>query len=327
MTIPRETWTELQRAETLLFRAAAVRQPRAFRALFDGFEVDGAARNLLIRAGSGFPANALRPEDYFGRYPFSSVGAIRAVFEELVESGVAAEVADDAFALTERGVRLVETWMNRVAAMMTDLAPGDVSPSEAEALIAFDRQIVESLRAGEGAHGSPVLSSRLQGVRPDDSAPAALWHHWQHVWTILAASEDEEEHVRRRRGIDPMVWFVRRQLWFVHRRPWRARARTPKELVARATGYAPLDNAEEACAAALRRLTERGGVEASGAVLRLTARGLAACDADELEVDRNLLARWPSWDEREIERLRGIVGRLSRRLLELIEPERGGTDE
>jgi hypothetical protein len=207
VTIPRETWTELQRAETLLFRAAVVRHPKAVRGLFDGFEVEGAARNLLIRAGSGFPANALRPEDYLGRYPFSSVGAIRAVFEELVESGGATEVADDAFALTERGVRLVGTWMNRVAPMMTDPDPGDVSPADVEALIAFDRQIVESLRAGEGAHS------------------------------------------------------------------------------------------------------------------------LAACDADELEVDRNLLARWPAWDEQEIERLRGIVGRLNRRLLELIQPERGGTDE
>lgn len=150
MTIPRETWTELQRAETLLFRAAAALHPKAFRALFDGFEVEGAARNLLIRAGSGFPANALRPEDYLGRYPFSSVGAIRAVFEELVEAGVAEETEDEAFGLTERGVRLVETWMNRVAESMTDLDPGDVPPADVEALIAFDRQIVASLRLKQG---------------------------------------------------------------------------------------------------------------------------------------------------------------------------------
>jgi len=325
VTIPRETWTELQRAETLLFHAAAVRHPRAFRALFDGFEVEGAARNLLIRAGSGFPANALRPEDYLGRYPFSSVGAIRAVFEELVESG-AAEVAGDAFALTERGVRLVGTWMNRVAAMVTDLDLGDVTSSDVDQLLAFDRQIVASLQTSDRTHGSPILSSRLQGVRPDYAVPS-LWHHWQRVWTILAASEDEEEHVRRHRGVDPMVWFVRRQLWFIHRRPWRARARTLEGLVARAAGYAPVEDAERIIAAALARLMERGEALESSDGLRLTAIGLAVCDEDELEVDRNLLARWPAWNEREIERLRGIVGRLNRRLLEFIRPERGGTDE
>jgi hypothetical protein len=325
VTIPRETWTELQRAETLLFRAAAVRRPDAFHALFDGFEVEGAARNLLIRAGSGFPADALRPADYLARYPFSTVGAIRALLEELVESGVAEEAADGAFALTERGVRLVETWMHRIAAMMTDLDLGDVSPSDVEALIAFDRRIVESLRASRRPHGSPVLSSRLRGVRPDDSAPGALWHHWQRVWTILAASEDEEEHVRRGRGIGPLVWFVRRQLWFIDRRPWRARARTLEGLIARALGYAPVERPEEACVAALDRLVESGEVEASDEGARLTVRGLAACDEDELEVDTNLLARWPAWSEREIERLRGIVARLNARLLELARVEQGGS--
>ena len=77
----------------------------------------------------------------------------------------------------------------------------------------------------------------------------------------------------------------------------------------------------------MSRLTKRREVEAFDTGLRLTARGLAACDGDELEIDGNLLARWPAWDEREIERLRGIVDRLNRRLLELIQPGRGGTDE
>ncbi len=269
MTIPRETWTELQRAETLLFHAAAVRHPAAMRALFDGFEVEGPARNLLIRAGSGFPANALRAADYLARYPFSSIGAIRTVLDQLVDLGLASSRDSSDYALTERGVRLVETWMNRVGAVMTDLDLGDVTSSDVNELLAFDRQIVESLQASDRVPGSPLLSNRLRGVRPDYAVPA-LWHHWQRVWTILAASEDEEEHVRRHCDIDPMVWFVRRQLWFVHRRPWRARARTLEELVARATGYAPLDNAEEACAAALSCLTERGEVEASDTGSRLT---------------------------------------------------------
>ena len=325
MTIPRETWTELQRAETLLFHAAAVCHPDGMRALFDGFDLDGPSRNLLIRAGCGFPPDALRPEDYLARYPFSNIEGIQGLFEELVEIGVARESDDDGFALTERGVELVRTWMERVAALMADLGPGDVTSSDVRELLAFDRQIVESLRANERTHGSPVLSSRLRGVRPDYAVPA-LWHHWQRVWTILAASEDEEEHVRRRRDIDPMVWFVRRQLWFIHRRPWRARARTLGELVARATGYAPVERAERTLAAALAKLLERSEAEESAGGLQLTASGLAACDEDELEVDTNLLSRWPAWSEREIERLQGLVGRLSRRLLEVTQNSRGGTN-
>ncbi len=327
MTIPREIWTELQRAETLLFHAAAFRHPKALRALFDGFEVGGPARNLLIRAGSGFPANALRAEDYFARYPFSSVEGIRAVFEELVESGVAEDVANDAFALTERGVRLVETWMNRVAAMMTDLDTGDVTSLDVDELLAFDRRIVESLQASDRMRESSVLSYRLRGVRPDYTVPA-LWHHWQRVWTILAASEDEEEHVRRRRDVDPMVWFVRRQLWFVHRRSWRAHARTTLDgLAARATGYAPVEDAEETCTPALAWLVERGEVVESADGLRLTPTGLATCDGDELEIDTNLLARWPAWGEEEVERLQGLVDRLNRRFLELMRTGQGGTNE
>ena len=323
MRIPRKTWTELQRAETLLFHAAAVRHGEGMRALFDGSEVHGPSRNLLIRAGCGFPPNALRSEDYLVRYPFSSAEGIRSLFAELVEAGVARESEEAGFALTERGVELVRTWMERVAGMMTDLDLGDVTSSDVDELLEFDRQIVESLRASDGGHGSPVLSSRLRGVRPDYTVPA-LWHHWQRVWTILAASEDEEEHVRRRRNIDSIVWFVRRQLWFVHRRPWRARARTLEGLVTRATGYAPVEDANEVCAAALARLVGSGEAEQSADGLRLTAGGLALCDEDELEIDTNLLARWPTWDEREVGRLTQLVERLNRRLLELIQAERGG---
>jgi len=123
-----------------------------------------------------------------------------------------------------------------------------------------------------------------------------------------------------------MVWFVRRQLWFIHRRPWRARARTLEGLVARATGYAPVEDAERVVAAALARLMERGEASESSDGLRLTAGGLAVCDEDELEVDTNLLARWPTWSEREVGRLQRLVERLNRRLLELIQDGQGGAN-
>jgi len=322
----RQLWTNLQMAETLLFHAAAVTHPRAMQSLFDGFEAQGPARDLLIRAGSGFPAECLRPEDYLARYPFSSIAAIREVLDELVELG-SATLRADAYDWSDRGIGAVRVWMERVAAMMSDLDLGDVSPSDVEALIRFDVRVVEALVKSDRPHGDPILRCRLQGIRPAPDAEPALWHHWQRVWTILAASEDEEEHVRRGRGTDPMVWFIRRQLWFIHRRPWRARARTLEGLTARATGYAPVEDAEETCKAALARLVDRGEVEESADGLRLSARGLSICDEDELEVDTNLLARWPTWDEPEIERLQQLVERLTRRLLKLIQAEQGGTSE
>jgi len=322
-TVPRDLWTDLQMAETLLFQAAAVTHPAGMRTLFDGIEAKGPARNLLIRAGSGFPASGLRPEDYVARYPFSSSEAVRALLEELVDLGFASRKAD-AYAWTVHGMDAVRTWMRRVGSMMSDLDLGDLASDDVVDLIRFDRQVIEALARSVPSHGSPNLRARLQGVRPPIDAEPTLWHHWQHVWTLLAASEDEEESVRRKRDIDPLTWFLRRQLWFIDRRPWRARTRTLEGLATRAVGYAPFGEPQAACAATLAHLIEADLVEAQDGDLRLTEAGLAACDRDESEVDARLLARWPKWTATDTQRLREILDRLNGSLLERIRAGQGG---
>jgi len=321
----RRLWTDLQMAETLLFHAAAVTHPQAMHSLFDGIEAQGPARDLLIRAGSGFPAESLRPEDYLARYPFSNVGAIRGVFDELVNLGYTSRRPAGEYALTTQGVAAVQTWMDRVAGMMSGLDMGDVSAYDVEMLVQSDVQVIEALERSEPPHESPILRCRLQGIGPALDAVPALWHHWQHVWTILAASEDEEEAVRRDRGVDPLVWFIRRQLWFLDRRPWRARARTRDELVSRAIGYAPIEGPHAACAAALDALIEGGEVAEREGTLRLTETGLSACDQDEAEIDARLLARWPQWTPDEVGGLRDLLDRLIERLLDLIRNQKGGS--
>jgi len=318
----RQLWTDLQMAETLLFQAAAVTHREGMRTLFDGIDVEGPCRDLMIRAGSGFPTEGFRPEDYVVRYPFSNAEAIRAILEELVELGFATLEAG-AYAWTDRGIDAVRIWMDRVASMMSDLDLGDLASDDIVDLLRFDRQVIEALAESEPPHGSPSLQFRFQGIRPPAEASPALWHHWQHVWTILAASEDEEESVRRKRSIDPLTWFLRRQLWFIDRRPWRARARTLEGLAARAVGYAPFDQPQAACAATLEPLIEAGDVEERNGDLRLTEAGLAACDRDESEVDARLLDRWPKWTADETRRLREVLDRLNGRLLERIRAGQG----
>ena len=321
----RGIWTELQRGETLLIHATLVSQPERWRALFDGLNVDGPARALLIRVGSGFPADAIRPEEYLARYPFADIEAIRAGLGDLVRLGLAVDRGVDGFALSEEGLRIVRTWMHRVGESVSDLDLADLSSADAAELVDFDQQIVDALAVGPRPCGDLVFSNRLRGVRPDYTRPA-LWHHWQRVWTILGASEDEEEHVRRKRGLDPLVWFVRRQLWFIDRRPWRVRAVTADGLAARATDYAPFRDAEARCAWAVAWLTDHEHARAVDDGLRLTESGLAACDADESEIDRNLMERWPVWGAEDVSRLRDLVDRLNRACLTLIVAQREGRD-
>lgn len=323
MTIPRETWTELQRAETLLIHASLARFPERRQTLFNGFDVDGFSRALLIRAGCGFPPDSLRPAVYLVKYPFSDIDTIRAEFEELARLELVIRQGGDGFALTEQGLLILRTYIARVGEIVSDLDLEDFTAEDVAELMAFDRQIVASLESSDRPHGSPILSNRLRGVRPDYARPA-LWHHWQRVLTILAASEDEEEHVRMQRRIDPMVWFVRRQLWFADRRPWRARALTLDGLVARATGYAPVVDAEGACTEALAWLTERDQVVEVDGELRLTASGLAACDEDESKIDRNLLSRWPDWEASDAARLQELLTRVNRMCVKIMEAHREG---
>jgi hypothetical protein len=201
--------------------------------------------------------------------------------------------------------------------MIQSLDLGDVTATDVQRLLAYDRRILEALQAASPPQGNQIFGHRLRGMHPSYEPPA-LWHHWQLAWTMAAASEDAEEYVRKLRGLAPLVWFVRRQIWFAHRRPWRARALTLEALVRRATGYSPLDQAENACAQAIQELQERAWLQALDEEYRLTEQGLAVCDQDEREVDEHFLSGWPAFSDDEVQELLDITTRLNERCSELI---------
>ena len=315
----REIWIELQRAGVLVFLAASAVHSEAIREAFGGFAVEGEVRELLIRLGCGYPSESLKPEVYVSRYPFSDVAAIRALLQKLVDDGLVVEKGDASFALTQRGIGEIRAWYDRMALALSDLDLGGVSQSEIVEILEADREIVSSLGSNRGRHGSPVLGHRLKAVLPDYSAPA-LWHHHFRVWTMQTAHEDEGEYVRTARGVEWIEWFVRRQLWFIDRRPWLARARNFERLAHYLESYAPIEDPQAACREAFARLVARGEAEEREESLRLTPRGLDACDRDESEIDANLLVRWPQWSDEEKARLREILARLNNRFEQIRAP-------
>ncbi len=316
----RDTWISVQRAETLLVHAATRQNPTALRDFSAQFDLDGKARALLSRMACGFDPQHLTAADYLVRYPFSSILTIQAGLDRLVEYNVTVAQGDGIYAVTELGERFVRSSQQIVSLMMESLDLGDIPPADVQKLLQYDRRILKSIAQASRPHGHPIFRHRRRGLHPPYDPPA-LWHHWQHVWTMLAASEDEEEYVRQLRGMDPLVWFVRRQIWFIHRRPWRARARTLDQLVRRATGYSPIEQAEEACRQAVQDLQTRGWIEAIEGEFWLTPEGLALCDEDEEEIDAGFLSCWPTFGEDEVEELQHIANRLNNRFEELPRPE------
>jgi hypothetical protein len=312
----RDTWTSLQRAETLLFQAAALPKMPQYRVLLDELYRESNSLNLLIRMVNGFDPENLSAQDYLTRYPFSSVEAIRAGLELLTKSGHMIKNEAGNYAATELGKQLIRRWQRGVAELMQSVDLGDIPPIDVDKLLTYDLRILEALKTASRPHGNPILRNRLRGIHPAYDPPK-LWHHWMHVWTMLAASEDEEEYVRKLRGIDPLVWFVRRQIWFIHRRPWRARARTFEALVRRATGYSPIEDARGALSEAIQILKAQNWLIESDGEYGLTNEGLAACDEDEREIDGYFLSCWPTLSEGEIEKLLDITERLNARFLEV----------
>ncbi len=319
----RDAWTSVHRAESLLVQAAVHQNPTLRSKLFEGLELDLAAKALLVRMVHGFDSQNLRARDYVLRYPFSSVEAVQAGIEHLVQSGVAVAKGAGVYAITELGERAIRRYMEKVSFMMQSLDLGDLAETDALRLLDYDRRILEALRAALPRDDS-IFGHRLRGLHPSYDPPA-LWHHWQLAWTMGAASEDAEQYVCKLRGLAPMVWFVRRQIWFAHRRPWRARALTLEALVRRATGYSPIDQAEKVCAQAIEELQERAWLQAAGKEYRLTEQGLAVCDQDERELDERFLSSWPAFSDDEVQELLDVTARLNERCTELIRQAKQNT--
>jgi hypothetical protein len=321
-----EVWTSIQRTETLMVAAAAHQNPIMRARLFEGVSLDATARQLLVRMACGFDPGQLCATAYLVRYPFSSIEAIQAGIAHLVECRALAANGDGTYAVSELGDQIVRGWMERVANMIQSLDLGDVMPADVQKLLNCDLQILQTIRAASRPHGHPIFNHRLRGLHPQYDPPA-LWHHWQLVWTMLAASEDEEEYVRQCRGMEPLVWFVRRQIWFAHRRPWRARVKTLDDLVLRATGYGPIDQAEIRCRQAVGDLTARGWIQVVDGAYRLTPEGLTTCDEDEREIDEGFLSCWPAFRQEEMDELLDVTARLNRRLLKLSgQPSQNGEE-
>ena len=311
-----QAWTSLQRIETLLIRAAAQQNPTMRARLFEESDLDVTVGQLLVRMACGFDPGHLTAADYLQRYSFSSIEAIQAGLERMAEHNVVSANGDSTYAVAELGEQFVRRWMERVANMIQALDLGGVLPSDIRRLLHYDSRILQFIRRASRPHGHPIFYHRLRGLHPDYDPPA-LWHHWQHVWTMLAASEDEEEYLRKCRGMEPMVWFARRQIWFAHRRPWRARVKTLGDLVLRATGYCPVDRAESRCAQAIGDLQELGWVQVVDGEFRLTPEGLAICDEDEREIDKGFLSCWPAFSTQETDELLEITARMNLHLEEL----------
>ncbi len=195
---------------------------------------------------------------------------------------------------------------------------GDIPSTYVQRLLEYDLKILNAFKATSRPHGNPILGHRLHGLHPPYDPPM-LWHHWMHVWTMIAAREDEEDYVRKLHGLDPLVWFVRRQVWFIDRRPWLSRVRTFDDLVRRATGYAPITCAESACQNAIDDLKTRNWLVDVDGNLHLTELGMKTCDRDEKEVDEHFLSSWPLLSDLEIEELNQITNRMNERFVFIVE--------
>ncbi len=312
----KDVWTNIQKTETLMMQTARKHSPSVIAEYFKEFGLERKTLSLLIRMACGFDPDRLSAADYFVRYPFSSVEAIQAGLDDMVACDLAVAKGDGAFALTELGKSIVSGSTDAAGAMIESLDMGELTPADAERLLEYDVRILEGIQAASRPHGKLVFNHRLRGLHPPYEVPA-LWHHWQYIWTMLAANEDEEEYVRKLRGIDPMAWFVRRQVWLAHRRAWRSRGITLDDLVRRAVGYSPVVDAEAACARALQDLEARGWVEVVEDGYRLTEEGLAACDEDEGQAEAYLVSMWPDLSDDEVGELYDLAVRFNERLEEL----------
>lgn len=314
MSILRQTWIELQKAETLLVHAGRSGFPDLARRLSDDFPVEGADRVYMSRFFSGFDPRCITADAYCIRYPFSTPSAVEEVLDRLCGTGFV-EPAGDAYAMTPSGMKVARLWLENVGAMLSGLVGEEFRAADAEALIRFDRRIVEALGEGSGTFPTPIFEHRVRGVQPPYDPPQ-LSHHWQLAWSMLACDEDAQEHVRKGRGLPPLEWFFLRQLWFVTARPWRARlaGSSLDRIVSR---YAPVD--EAACREAWEGLTRQGFVTGPFESPALTERGFAAHDEDEQDVDRLLLSRWPALADAELSELTELTTRLSQHLERLLQ--------
>ena len=303
MTQLADVWRSLHRAESTLVAAGVRADPAPLRAYFDGLPVERHLAGAIFRLASGFDGRHLRVADYGTRYPFSPPELIEATFTALVDVGWLAEGPGGVYALTDAGRATVTTYYGIVAGGVDRLTPSSVSLEDIAFLLAADRRLVEEVAAASSPAERPILTHRLRGLRPPWE-PARLSHHWQRIWTLVAAHEDAEETVRRGHKMGALVWFARRQIW-----RGRFAVGGVDDLAQVAGRYAPVD--AQACAAALASLVAEGIAMQEGDRYRLTADGAEYFAADETEIERMFFGWWPDLTDDERARLLSITQQLN----------------
>lgn len=94
-------WTEVQRAETMLFQSAFRTHIEDYRAMMASLEGPPDSVSIMIRIVSGFNPQRIRAADYLQRYPFSSLEAITVELETCVEHELMTRKPSGVYAATE----------------------------------------------------------------------------------------------------------------------------------------------------------------------------------------------------------------------------------
>lgn len=251
-------WKELQRAETLLVQTSLSLNQERRSKLFDGIELERPLLISLIRMSSGLNVNGFTPSDYQIRYPFSSGELIEDRVNKLVDLGyLAKDENSENYRLSQQGLSLMRHYVSEIGAIIQSLDTEVMSKDEIDQIISLNHKILAGLEENIPEYGSPIFVNRLLGFQPDYSTKE-LWHHWQLVWTMLAALADEEEHIRQSQNLDPVVWFARRKIWLIDRMPWLADSVTAESLSRDLQNYAPADNTKAKVDAAIKQMKRYG---------------------------------------------------------------------
>jgi len=316
----RETWVAVQKAETMLVMTGVRLRPKDAPSLRGGLEIAPELQQVFARTVYGFDPKRIRAQDYLVRYPFSSVNAIERQLRALVDAGVFTGPHCDAYAVTDEAEAHLRLHTERVGESVDRLDLGDIDEAQVRKLLAYDHRILDGIRESVKADPSPIFEHRLKGLRLEYDPPKR-WHHWQLAWTMIAAHEDAEERVRVARDIEPLVWFARHELWFTARRRHRGRMRSCGDLARVAERYAPLEDAEKDCRAAIETMRQRDWLEGEGDACRLSERELERADRDEAEIEELFLSRWPDFTDAELAEMREIASAINRRCEELLVQE------
>ena len=311
-----DVWASLQKAETMLVTTGMRLRPKDGPDLREGLDMPAALRPIFSRTVYSFDPRQIRASDYLIRYPFSTAEAIERQLKELVAIGILTGPEDGAYAVTEEAEGALRLHTERVGALIDRLDLEGVNEADVRILLDYDHRILDAMRESIADEPSPIFEHRLKGLRLDFDPPKR-WHHWQLAWTMIAAHEDAEETIRVARGIEPLAWFARRELRSMVRRAHRARMKACADLPRLAQLYAPIDEAEGACAATLGRMEELGWIEIDGDACRLTSSELERADRDEAEIEEILFRRWPELSAEERSEVKRITDAINVRCEEL----------